>query len=205
MVVTGMDADFDVTTRGEAVEVKGYDRDEVIEALRLREVYRTVRGETIAGVKERLLQAMMVNGIPLISPASLTQAQRLASLRQALLTTPAFTNETLAELRGESVPATRTWVSRRRNKGRLFTVSDGGRTVIPAFQFDDRGETRGDLAGVLEPLLRARLDGWAIWSWLTRPTGRLSGEVPEVVAASNPKRAATAAQRFTEQFVRPGG
>ena len=73
--------------------------------------------------------------------------------------------------------------------------------MIPAFQLTEDGDLRDDLADVLRPLLEAELDGWAVWSWMTQPTSFLSGGVPEVVAASAPARAATAARRFAARPV----
>ena len=78
----------------------------------------------------------------------------------------------------------------------MFTVPDGVRAIIPAFQLDNAGEPRGDLAPLLSVLLPAGVDGWELWTWLTSPTSLLSGDIPEVVAAANVDRALTAPQRF---------
>jgi len=142
----------------------------------------------------------MSTEVPLTPPASLRQAQRLASLRDALLATPSYSYTTLAEVRGEQESTTRTWFSRKRGEHRAFAVQHRGRTVIPAFQLTESGEVRVDLANVLTPLLKADLDGWVVWSWLTRPTSLLSGQTPEEVARTAPSRAEAASQRFA---VRP--
>ena len=68
--------------------------------------------------------------------------------------------------------------------------------MIPAFQFDESGEPRPELRPMLSALQEGGLEGWSLWTWLTRPTSFLSGGVPEEVARTNPKRALRAAQRF---------
>jgi len=201
MTVMGDSPIFDVTERDGVVEVRGFTTGEVIDALQTFKRVRGVQADHLAGTKDDLLAALMHNEVPLTPPASLRQAHRLATRRNALLTTPAFTFETLAELRGEKPGATRTWFSRRRTEHRVFSVPHRGRTVIPAFQLTEDGDLRDDLADVLRPLLAAELDGWAVWSWMTQPTSFLSGGVPEVVAASAPARAATAARRFAARPV----
>ncbi len=61
----------------------------------------------------------------------------------------------------------------------MFTVPDGVRAIIPAFQLDNAGEPRGDLAPLLAVLLPAGVDGWELWTWLTSPTSLLSGDIPD--------------------------
>lgn len=112
-------------------------------------------------------------------PVPLLQLARRARLREELLTTRWFTYETLAELRGTSVEATRFAVHKAGSTHRLLVVADGARTLVPAFQLTDQGEVRPDLAPVLEPLLAARMDPWRAWIWLTQPAGLLGGLVPE--------------------------
>jgi len=132
----------------------------------------------------------------LVTPAALEQVRRWTFLRAELQATETYDYATLSELRKTSRSSTtRTWVSRRKHEKRMFTVSDGARTIIPAFQLDGDGEPRNDLAPVLSVLLSAGVDGWELWAWLTSPTGLLSGEIPEMVASINPGRALTAARR----------
>ncbi|MCB0951087.1 MAG: hypothetical protein K0U84_22220 [Actinomycetia bacterium] len=57
----------------------------------------------------------------------------------------------------------------------LFTVKHDGRTIIPAFQLDADGEPRPELQPVLQPLIDAGVQSWALWTWLTSPTSLLSG------------------------------
>lgn len=139
----------------------------------------------------------MSREVSLIPPATLIQAQRLAAHRNALLATPVFTHETLSELRGNARPSsTRTWLTRRRDEHALFTVNVKGTTVIPAFQLDENGEPRPELQPIVSALQEGGIEGWSLWTWLTKPTSFLSGGVPEEVARTNPERALRAAQRF---------
>ena len=125
------------------------------------------------------------------------EVYRLATHRNALLATPTYTHESLQQVRGVAKESSaRTWLSRRRDARELFTVSHGGRTIIPAFQFDAAAEPRPELEPVLQTLIDAGVQSWALWTWLTASTPLLSGEVPEQLARSNPQRVLCAAQRF---------
>jgi hypothetical protein len=112
-------------------------------------------------------------------PVPLVQTARQARLREELLAGPWFTYETLGELRGTSVDATRFAVHKAGADHRLLLVASGEQTIVPAFQLTAEGMPRPDLAPVLEPLLVARMDPWRAWAWLTRPATLLGGLVPE--------------------------
>jgi len=112
-------------------------------------------------------------------PVGLVLIARQAKLRAALLDTPWFTYETLAELRGASVDATRYAVHKAQQTYRLVVVPVEDRVVVPAFQLTDEGEVRPDLAPVLEPLLAAGMDPWRAWAWLTQPAALTFGRAPE--------------------------
>ena len=116
-------------------------------------------------------------------PVPLVLIARQARLRGELLATPWFTYETLAELRGASLEATRFAVHKAGQTNRLLVVTADERTLVPAFQLTAEGEPRPDLAAVLEPLLAAGMDPWRAWAWLTQPAGLLGGLVPERAAA----------------------
>jgi hypothetical protein len=194
------DAAFDVADHaGGSVEVRGYTSAEVIDALRILFQVRLAQADQVSATREELVHALMSKKVSLVPPSSLRQAQRLASLRDALLATPVYTYATLAQVRREQESTTRTWFSRKRAEHRVFAVPHRGRTLIPAFQLTESGDVRSDLAAVLGPLAKAELDGWAVWSWLTRPSSLLSGGTPEDVARKSPDRAATAARRFAQR------
>jgi hypothetical protein len=116
-------------------------------------------------------------------PVSLLLVARQARLRSELLAGAWFTYETLAELRGVSVDATRFAIHKAAATNRLLIVTADQRVLVPAFQLTAEGELRPDLAPVLEPLLAARMDPWRAWAWLTQPALLLGGLVPERAAA----------------------
>jgi hypothetical protein len=172
--------------------------DDLTETLaQLVELVGTVQAERAAEVRDELLHVLMSREISLVPPATLTQVQRMAAHRDALLATPVYTHETLSELRGNARPSsTRTWLTRRRDEHALFSVNVRGTTVIPAFQLDESGEPRPELQPVVSALQEGGIEGWSLWTWLTKPTSFLSGGIPEKVARTNPERALRAAQRF---------
>ncbi|UOY03726.1 hypothetical protein [Blastococcus sp. PRF04-17] len=136
-------------------------------------------------------------------PRSAMQARaaqrRRAALRQALLETRAFSVVELARRRGQPEAATRLWLARRLGDQRLFTVPHDGQELVPAFQPTGPGEDlepRPELQPLLVVLAGADLGGWTIWTWLTQPSGLLSGQRPVDVAVIDPTRAHRAAERF---------
>lgn len=188
---------YDIAERADHLEVRGLSRDELAAALDAVELIRSVQADNVEAIRADLLKVLMSRGVSLNPPASLTQVQQLATHRAGLLATPVFTHETLSELRGDSsLSSTRTWLARRRDAHALFTVNYNGRTVIPAFQFDERGEARPELQPILSVLGEAGIHGWSLWTWLTKPTSYLSGGVPEEIARTDPERALYAARRF---------
>lgn len=189
-------ARYDIAERSDHVEVRGVSRRRVVEALDLLERVRAVQAEHAAATRGDLVHTLMASNIALIPPATVAQAQRLASHRDALLATPLYTHGSLRELRGDArESSTRTWLSRRKAEGKVFTVTHNGRTLIPAFQLDDRGEPRPELRPLLATLQRAGVHGWALWTWLTSPTSLLSGAAPEQLVRTVPQRALRAAER----------
>ena len=112
-------------------------------------------------------------------PLPLLQIARQARVRVELLETPCLTYETLAERRGASLEATRFAVHKEAAERHLLIVSEGGRTLVPAFQLTDAGVLRPELEQALAPLLAAGMDVWKAWAWLTRPAALLGGAVPQ--------------------------
>jgi hypothetical protein len=120
-------------------------------------------------------------------PVALVQLAQRAKVRAALLGTPTHTCESLAQLRGASVEATRFWVHKSAQRHEVLIVAatdgDGERTVVPAFQFTAAGDVRPELAAILTILGASTLDPWARWGWLALPAALLGGAVPERAAA----------------------
>lgn len=220
-----MQPEFDIAEVGDGLEIRGVTLGELTKALQLYETaglgqlrnaiahgpqggahvreflelfnaIRALQAEHVEASREELLRALMGHGVSLTPAATLEQSKRLATHRNRLLATPLHTYASLSEQRGSSESNTRTWVARRRQAHKLFTVGHDGRTLIPAFQFDDHGELRTELAPILAVLAQGGVRDWSLWTWLTSPTSFLSGEVPETVATTDPARALRAAQRF---------
>lgn len=213
---------YDIAERRDHLEIRGLSRPELDETLellelvrslqaeivmsgdelntmleQLLELVRSVQAEHVEAIRDDLAQLLMSREVSLTPPATLTQARRFAAHRDALRATPVFTHETLCELRGDkSVSSTRTWLARRRDDHALFTINDKGRTLIPAFQLDEHGEPRTEIQPILSALREGNVQGWSLWTWLTKPTSLLSGGVPETVARTDPARVVRAAQRF---------
>lgn len=124
-------------------------------------------------------------------PVPLVQAAHLARVRRELLDSEWFTYDTLAEVRGASVEATRFAVTRAIAEHRLLGVPTELALLVPAFQLDAAGEPRPELAGLLSPLLAGGVDPWRVWGWLTRPAALLGGLVP-LDAACDPASAGDA-------------
>lgn len=186
-----------VAQEGDHVAVRGLTTTEVTEAIGLLDLVRSLQAEQADDTRSQLVRALMASRVGLTAPATLAQAHRLAAERDALLATPVLTYAALRELRGDNQESsTRTWVSRARARRSLFTLAHGGHTLIPAFQLTADGGLRRELQPVLDPLLAARIDGWALWTWLTSASALLSGQVPEKAVSQAPDRVARAARRF---------
>ena len=192
---------YEIIEHDGRVEIEGAGVEQVRAAMRLLDSVQELQWKHLLLTKAELVHVMTRSDLPLTPPASLEQARRLSQLRTDMLTTPAFSYDTLAELRRDArISTTRTAVARWRKQRKVFTVPDGKRTLLPAFQFSDAGEPRADLAAPLKVLLSAGVDGWDLWTWLTKPTPLLSGDIPCEVAAFNPERALKAARAFADRW-----
>lgn len=118
-------------------------------------------------------------------PVTLVQLRRKAQVRAALTASSWHTYETLADLRGASVSATRFAVHKASNAGDLLVVprGEGEESIIPAFQLDATGQTRPEVVPVLQALAGPTVDAWATWAWLTHPVALLGGGVPADLVA----------------------
>lgn len=129
-------------------------------------------------------------------PVPLVQAAHLARVRRELLDSDWLTYDSLADLRGASVDATRFAVTRAVAEHRLLAVPTEVALLVPAFQLTPAGDTRPELLPLLEPLLGSGLDPWRVWGWLTRPAALLGGLVPaDAAAATETAEDAAAAAR----------
>ena len=133
-------------------------------------------------------------------PVGLVVLARQARLRTQLLATLWHTYDTLAEVRGASVDATRFAVHKAASEHRLLVVPVEDRAVVPAFQLGPDGELRPELGPVLAPLLGARMDPWRAWAWLTQPAALTLGQAPERAAVADPDLVRVAAERLAERL-----
>lgn len=186
---------------GGHVEVEGLSLEEVRSAIALSRSVGVERLRARGNLSAIVHRAMLDAHVPLISAATQRQVQRSAALREELLVAQGYESHvSLAEKRQQGASSVRTWVSRLRERGSLFTVKVNGQTLIPAVQLTPDGRLDEDVASLVRPLVTAGLEGWSVWAWLVNPTGRLSGEVPSEVAGTHPQRALKAAERYAAEI-----
>ena len=192
---------FHVRAAGDHVEVEGMSEADVESAIRLYRAVVQSQLDARATLQSQVNAAFIERGLQLVSEASQKQIVRNVALREALLEEEGFeTYATLAALRDSNEKATRMWAARRREKGELFTVELQGRTLIPAVQLTADGGLDAAIAQLSRTLLEAGLGSWELWTWLTSPTGRLSGDVPAQVVRTNAHRANAAAVRYADEL-----
>lgn len=194
-----MSSTFEVTRTGpDEYRVPGVSEERLEEALHLLAASDEVRSENATAVRDDLLRVMLRAGLAPTPPASVAQAQRLALHRQQLLAAyRAYDLATLGALRADrSAGATRTWLSRRRQRSELFTVAHDGGVLVPAFQLDDEGHPRSHVGRVLAALAPLEMSGWELWTWFTAASSWLGGAVPAARLGVDADAVVTAATRF---------
>ena len=72
---------YDVAEQSDHVEVRGVSRNDVLEALRLLDTLRDLQATQVRDKRGDLVRALMTSNISLTPPASVAQAQRLATHR----------------------------------------------------------------------------------------------------------------------------
>lgn len=149
---------------------------------------------------ERMIESMLpAAAVP--SEASVLQARRNASARQALLDEfGALSSAGVAELAGSKAGNKAALAHRWKQEGRIFSVSMHGATYFPGFQFDEHGRPLPAIAEVLE-VLRPKSSDWQIALWLTSRTGWLGDRRPVDLLASEPQAVARAAAQAAEELV----
>jgi hypothetical protein len=181
--------------------VPGYSREQLSAAITLLDAAGTIQAEEAVRHRGVLLRAMLVSGIDPVPRAAVEQARRLNEHRQSLLASGAFTTEALREMRQDRSPeATRTWISRRRKEGAIFTVDHDGLVVVPAFELRSDGAPRPGLVPALRTLLGAGLEGWELWTWFTARTPWMSGCSPQDLIDDDPELVAAAAVAFVSNL-----
>lgn len=117
-----------------------------------------------------------IHGEPGVSPALNYAAVEAARLvRQArnelLETSGSVTTDMLADGRMSTANATRQWIHRHRSNGRLITVDEDGRTLIPTFQLNETFDLDEAIADVTKVLTGASMSSWAVWRWYSTHNG----------------------------------
>lgn len=175
--------------------VPGASAEVLEEALELLAAARKLRAEVADIRRPDLTRAMSSIGIGILPHASVQQAERLVNLREQLLVSEDhIAYDQLNELRGDpSLAATRMWISRARERNAVLSIESQRRTIFPTFQFDEYGDTRGEVVDVLDALKDAGFGPWQTWSWFigqnpwldgARPIDLVSSETRTVVEAA---------------------
>lgn len=183
---------FKVEPRAGHVEVTGVSESEVRDALDLFVAVRKKQRDAYVGMRDSLVAVMADSKV--VSPQMSDAAQSAAAHRAALLGTRTYDYGELAQIRGVTNGAARSWVSR--NADRIIAPAFSGQTFLPAFQFSDVGQLR-EHVGRVNAVLNAdpTMDAWSRWAWWHSRTSFLSGESPLDVVEPNPDRALRAARR----------
>jgi len=129
--------------------------------------------------------------------------QAFRDLQARLLESAVLDLEALrSQRRDPNTAATADWA--RAQGSAALVLADAGGPVYPTFQFTDTGDLRPELAPHVAVLQDAGLSPWKIWEWLTEPAALLSGDIPEQIMVTNPRRAGRAVQRYADRY-RVGG
>ena len=71
-----------------------------------------------------------------------------------------------------------------------------GKTLVPAIQLFADGQLDELVSEhLVKPLLSTGMEPWSLWSWLTSPTGLLSGEFPAEAVVIDQKRVLRTVER----------
>lgn len=162
------------------------------------------------GTRAKLREAVdhaYIDDIPLVSEATQKQAKRTANARVRLIQDEGVATYTsLASLRGTKEGGARSWVNRLRQENLLFTVEASGKTLVPLTQLTSDGQLDELVSKrLVKPLLSAGIEPWSLWSWITSPTGLLSGEVPAIAVRTELKRVDRAVERRVADLAYPAG
>lgn len=149
--------------------------------------------------RDRLVQTLMPDSIP--QPVELLQARRSAAMRRDLLARyGCLTAEELADLHGSTAKNRYALAARWMREGKVFGVSQGARTVFPAFQFDADGRPQRVVAQTLEALPTEAMSAWAVALWWYANNAHLPGQArpAELIGTQDEKHLLAAAGRLSE-------
>ena len=148
---------------------------------------------------ERLIELAMPELSHRSHPATLDQARRNAAFRTDFLRDyDVLDARQVHDLYGSTADNTAALASRWRGAGKIFGIDITGRTVYPAFQFDDTGRPKPVVSKVLG-ILGPR-GPWQIASWFTTPNGWLPNDrSPVEVMDDEPEDVVAAAKDVVER------
>lgn len=148
---------------------------------------------------ERLIEIAMPELSHRSHPATLDQARRNAAFRTDFLREyDVLDASQVHELYGSTADNRAALASRWRGAGKIFGIDFTGRTVYPAFQFDDSGKPKPIVAKVLKIL--GQRGPWQIASWFTTPNGWLpNNQSPVEVMDDKPEDVVAAAKDVVER------
>lgn len=191
---------------GPELELQGLTQTEAQEAINAYAKHVKLR----VGMREKLRETVdhaYIDDIPLVSEATQKQAKRTAKARVRLINDAGVaTYKSLAGMRGTGEGGARSWVNRLRRDNLLFTVEAGGKTLVPLVQLTADGQLDELISDrLVKPLLSTGMEPWSLWSWLTSPTGLLSGGVPAAVVRTEANRVDRAVERRAADLAFPAG
>lgn len=148
---------------------------------------------------ERLIEIAMPELSHRSHPATLDQARRNAAFRSDFLREyDVLDARQVHELYGSTADNAAALASRWRSAGKIFGIDVTGRTLYPAFQFDESGKPKPIVSKVLK-ILGPR-GPWQIASWFTTPNGWLPNDRrPVEVMDDEPEDVVAAAKDVVER------
>lgn len=111
---------------------------------------------------------------PALDFAAVEAARLVRDARNKLLTSHgSVTTDMLTDGRMSTANATRQWIHRHRTSGRLITIEDDGRVLIPSYQLGEAFDLKPAVADLTKMLTDAGMSSWAIWRWFVSHNGWL--------------------------------
>lgn len=136
-------------------------------------------------------------GASVISPERYQQQWHRGEARRHFLeSVELLTSAMVGERGGSSARNASALASRWKGEGRIFAVPNGRADCFPAFQFDEVGQPRPEVAEVLRALPAGT--EWARALWWTAPNGWLNGQRPMDLFAGDAEAVIAAAHRTAE-------
>ena len=193
-------SDFSVKRTGKKVEIIS-DDNELLD--KTKEIIDLVHNQLLKlqeaeseGLVDEMVSLLMTDMDPLdFRQDSLNAKARARHLTEYRL----LTAEVIHEMTGSTSANRSSTATRWRKKGRIFAVKHAGRTLYPAYQFQEDGHPYPVIEEVLS-VFGKDLQGWQIALWMISPNGWLDGLPPVEYLAKQPEAVVKAAKHE----VKPG-